>query len=80
MRTRFLVLLSAPWGPETFPFSARPGLPAMELERLPFGSKYSPYLCLTALARVLQGVLPPRVLLVHYLDDCLLVYTNREVF
>ena len=47
--------------------------------RLPFGRKYSPYFCQLALARVLQGVLPSGVLLVHYLDDFLLVYTEEGV-
>ena len=51
----------------------------MALSRLPFGWKYSPYLCQTGLARVLRGLLPPEILLVHYLDDFLLVFTDREV-
>ena len=46
---------------------------------MPFGSKYSPYLCQTSLARILRGVLAPEIILVHYLDDVLLVFTDREV-
>ena len=56
-----------------------PGPPVVELGRLPFGLKDNPYFCHTALARVLRGVLPPGVLLVHYLDDFLLVYTEEGV-
>ena len=67
-------------GPGSF-FLFRPGLglPAVELGRLPFSWKYSPYFCPTALARVLQGVLPLGMRLVHYLDDFLLVYTDEGV-
>ena len=62
-----------------FRFRPAPGAPPVALSRLPFGWKYSPYLCQTRLARVLRGVLPPEILLVHYLDDFLLVFTDREV-
>ena len=62
-----------------FCFRPTPGAPPVALSRLPFGWKYSPYLCQTGLARVLRGVLPPEILLVHYLDDFLLVFTDREV-
>ena len=51
----------------------------MALLHLPFGWKYSPYFCQAGLARVLRAVLPPGILLVHYLDDFLLVFTDREV-
>ena len=62
-------------------FCFRPGLGllAVELERLPFGWKNSRYFYQTALARVLQGVLSPGFLLVHCLDDFLLVYTEEGV-
>ena len=62
-----------------FQFRPGPGLPAVELERLPFGWKHRPYFCQTALARILQGVLPPGVMLVHYVDDLLLAYTEEGV-
>ena len=64
---------------QVFRFRPAPGAPPVALSRLPFGWKYSPYLCQTSLARILQGVLPPEILLVHYLDDFLLVFTDREV-
>ena len=62
-----------------FRFRPAPGAPPKALSRLPFGWKYSPYLCQTGLARVLRGVPPPEILLVHYLDDFLLVFTDKEV-
>ena len=49
------------------------------LGRLPFGWKYDPYLCQTALARVFRGMLPAGVPLGEYLDDFLLVFTGPEV-
>ena len=39
------------------------------LGRLPFGWKYSPFICQQTLARIVKRVLPPDILLVHYLDD-----------
>ena len=36
-----------------FGFRPGPGMPTVELEHLPFGWKYSPYFCQTAVARVL---------------------------
>ena len=56
-----------------------PRLPAVELELVPLGWKCNPYLRQTILARVLQGVLPPGVLLMHYLDDFLPIYTEEGV-
>ena len=64
---------------QVFRFRPAPGAPPVALSRLPFGWKYSPYLCQTSLACILRGVLPPEILLVHYLDDFLLVFTDREV-
>ena len=64
---------------QIFRFRPAPGVPPVALSRLPFGWKYSPYLCQTSLGRILRGVLPPEILLVHYVDDFLLVFTDREV-
>ena len=64
---------------QVFRFRPAPGAPPVALSRLPFGWKYSPYLCQTSLARILRGVLPPEILLLHYLDNFLLVFTDREV-
>ena len=47
------------------------------LGRLPFGWKYSPFICQQTLARIVERVLPPDVLLVHYLDDFLLVHYDK---
>ena len=49
----------------------------MGLGRLPFWWKYSPYICLRVLARLVEAVPPPPFLLVHYLDDFLLVHHNK---
>ena len=80
---RLLVLPPAPPPPPGpagfFRFRPGPGMPTLELERLPFRWKYSPYLCQKALARVLQGVLPLEVLLVHSLDDFMLIDTDKGV-
>ena len=48
------------------------------LGRLPFGCKYSPYICRRALARLVEAVLPPDILLVHYQDDFPLVHHDRQ--
>ena len=47
------------------------------LGRLPFGWKYSPFICQQTLARIVERVLPPNILLVHYLDDFLLVHHDK---
>ena len=47
------------------------------LGRLPFGWKYSPFICQQTLARIVERVLPPDILLVHYLDDFLLVHHDK---
>ena len=44
------------------------------LGRLPLGCKYSPYICQQAFARLVEQALPLDILLVHYLDDFLLVH------
>ena len=47
------------------------------LGRLPFGWKYSPYICRQALAHPVEQALPRDILLVHYLDNFLLVHHDR---
>ena len=49
----------------------------MGLGRLPFGWKYSPFICHQAPARLVEQALPPDILLVHYLDDFLLIHHNK---
>ena len=39
------------------------------LGRLPFGWKYTPFICQQALARLVEQALSPDILLVHYLND-----------
>ena len=48
------------------------------LGRLPFGWKYSPFICQQTLARIVGRVLPPDILLVHYLDDFLLMHHDKS--
>ena len=79
LKNAFLSFRLPPQARRIFRFRPGPGLPAIELERLPFGQKYSPCFCQMPLLRVLRGVLPPRIPLVHYLDDFLLVYTEEGV-
>ena len=47
------------------------------LGRLPFGWKYSPFICEQTLARIVERVLSANILLVHYLDDFLLVHHDK---
>ena len=47
------------------------------LGRLPFGWKYSPFICQQTPARIVERVLPPDILLVHYLDDFFLVHHDK---
>ena len=47
------------------------------LGRLLFGWKYSHFTCQQTLARIVERVLPPDILLVHYLDDFLLVHHDE---
>ena len=43
------------------------------MERMPFGSKFSPLLCHLGLQLVVEGLIPPSFYLFHYLDDFLAV-------
>ena len=79
LKNAFWSFRQPPQARRIFRFRPGPGLAPVELGRLPSGWKYNPYFCQTALASVLQGVLPPGVLLVHYLDVFLLVYSDWEV-
>ena len=42
------------------------------------GWKYSPYICRRAVAQLVEVVVPPDILLVHYLNDFLLVQHDRQ--
>ena len=48
------------------------------LGRLPFGWKYSPFICQQTLVRIVGRMLPPDILLVHYLDDFLLIHHDKR--
>ena len=42
-----------------------------DMKRLPFGWKYSPFICQQQLGSLVQGLIPHDILLIHYLDDFL---------
>ena len=60
-----------------FGLRSGPSRRVVGLGRLPFGWKYSPFICEHALARIVERVLPPDILLVHYLDDFLSVHHDK---
>ena len=47
------------------------------MKRLPFGWKYLPVICQRLLGSLVRDLIPPDVLLIHYLDDFLLVARDR---
>ena len=51
----------------------------MSLDRLPFGWAFSPYICKELLGRVVCGIVPEVVYLVHYLDDCISLSCDRDL-
>ena len=57
----------------------RPGGPVVGATRLPFGWKFSPYLCQRILGDLLRKLVPQGVELLHYLDDFVLVSTDRPM-
>ena len=57
----------------------RPGGPVVGATRLPFGWKPSPYLCQRILGDLLTRLIPQGVELLHYLDDFVLVSTDRPM-
>ena len=57
----------------------RPGGPVVGATRLPFGWKFSPYLCQRILGDLLRRLILQGVELLHYLDDFVLVSTDRSM-
>ena len=57
----------------------RPGGPVVGATRLPFSWKFSPYLCQRILGDLLRRLVPQDVELLHYLDDFVLVLTDRPL-
>ena len=43
------------------------------MRRMPFGWKFSPVLCQLALQKIIVGIVPPHMIIFHYLDDFLLL-------
>ena len=58
-------------------FRFRFGGQLWDTKRLPFGWKYSPVVCQRLLGSWVRDLIPPDVLLIHYLDDFLLVARDR---
>ena len=61
---------------KAFRARVRPGGPVVGATRLPFGWKFSPYLCQRILGDLLRLHIPQGVELLHYLDDFVLVSTD----
>ena len=51
----------------------------VSLDRLPFGWAFSPYLCQEILGRVVGDAVPDGVFLVHYLDDFILLSSDKPL-
>ena len=51
----------------------------MSLDRLPLGWAFSPFICQELLGRVVRGIVPEGVYLVHYLDDFILLSCDRDL-
>ena len=58
-------------------FRFRFGGELWDMKRLPFGWKYSPVTCQRLLGSLVRDLIPPDILLIHYLDDFLLVPRDR---
>ena len=43
------------------------------MRRMPVGRKFSPLLCLLALQKVIEGIVPPHMIIFHCVDDFLLL-------
>ena len=61
-----------------FRLRSGPSRRVVGLGRLPFGWKYSPFICQQTLARIVGRVPPPDILLVHYPDDFLLIHHDKR--
>ena len=62
-----------------FRFYTRQGGGLVSLDRLPFGWAFSPFICQELLGRVVHGIVPEGVYLVHYLDDFILLSCDRDL-
>ena len=58
-------------------FRFRFGRHFWDMMRLPFGWKYSPVICQRLLGSLVRDLIPPDILLIHYLEDFLLVAGDR---
>ena len=60
-------------------FRFRFGGQLWDMKRSPFGWKYSPVICQQLLGCLENDLVPPKGLLIHYLDDFLLIARDRNL-
>ena len=78
--TNALRICTLPAGVDrAFRARVQPGGPVVGATRLPFGWRFSPYLCQRFLEDWLRGLIPQDVELLHHLDNFVLVSTNRPL-
>ena len=65
-----------PHARRAFRFRATGGGTVYSLDRLPFGWKYSPIICQFALSEIVTPLILEGILLLHYMDDFLLIGPN----
>ena len=76
LKNAFWSFVLPPKASGAFRFGFRPGGGARvmyRMRRMPFGWKFSPLLCQLALQKVIAGIVPPHMIIFHYLDDFLLL-------
>ena len=76
LKNAFWSFVLPPKAARAFRFGFRPGGGARvmyRMRRMPFGWKFSPLLCQLALQKVIEGIVPPHMIIFHYLDDFLLM-------
>ena len=76
LKNAFWSFVLPPKAARAFLFCFRPGGGARVMYgmcRMPFGWEFSPLLCPLALQKVIAGLVPPHMMIFHYLDDFLLM-------
>ena len=68
-----------PHARRAFRFRATGGGTVYSLDRLPFGWKYSPIICQFALSELVTPLIPKEIILLHYMDDFLLIGPDPAV-
>ena len=60
-----------------FRLCSGPNRRVVGLGRLPFGCNYSTFICQQVRARIVEHTLPPYILFIHNLDDCLFMHHDK---